>query len=260
VESFKAVMELRDYILTAGREFDYDQVKEALDERNLLDQKTIEFLANKSISDYEKWCVIQEKLGDEYKIATKLDQGHVYAPCPHDQGCPKMSGGRIHPCKFEVRWAEARSDGKTNSINRDGTETGNFCYFIMEKGERPEGIHRARILSNVHNHRFNNFTVCTQFDGLQNINISSRSKEIFKRMKNLREGQLARVDVEIVKSDPDSEMKFVREMIQTEDSKHLGETDEDHQEALEEICSVDHLHTGIEKSGESVGKVEIQDK
>ena len=76
-------------------------------------------------------------------------------------------------------------------------------------------------------------------------------------MKNLREGQLARVDVEIVKSDPKSEMLFVREMI-TEDSKQLGESDEIsiHQEALEEKCSRDSRQSYGEKSEETVHSVD----
>lgn len=130
-------------------------MKKELDTRDLLDRETIELLGDAKISDYEKMCVIQEKLSHDFVIPTQLEPGWVYAPCPHDQGCPKLEPqviqgelrrDFIHPCKFRVRWTETRADERTKSVDRDGTLTGNFSYVILEKGERPMDDLRARIL------------------------------------------------------------------------------------------------------------------
>lgn len=61
-ESFKALMKIRDHILIAGHQFDFNFAKDALDIKGLLDMKTIHFFANKKISDYEKHSFIKEKV------------------------------------------------------------------------------------------------------------------------------------------------------------------------------------------------------
>lgn len=61
-ESFKALMKIRDHIITAGYQFDFDAAKEALDLEGKLDMELIHFFANKKITDYEKFRVVQEKV------------------------------------------------------------------------------------------------------------------------------------------------------------------------------------------------------
>lgn len=63
VESFEALIKIRDYIIDSSSIFDYDSAKEALDLKGQLNMEMIEFLANKRITHYEKLCVVQEKVG-----------------------------------------------------------------------------------------------------------------------------------------------------------------------------------------------------
>uniref|UniRef100_A0A915DB43 Uncharacterized protein n=1 Tax=Ditylenchus dipsaci TaxID=166011 RepID=A0A915DB43_9BILA len=199
-DSFKALMKLREYLLEAGHKFDYKYVKNVLDERNLLDLELSNFLAEKKISDYEKFCRIQELLGDDFVIPTKLEPGFVFAPCPHDQYCPKYSKAS---CSFKVRWLENRADFKTRSKPKDGTLTGKFSYVIFEKGERPKGERTiSRILEKNKIPGCLMCTVCTEKNGLQDFHVSKRTKDLYKRLKYIEPGQLLPFDEEYVRTGP----------------------------------------------------------
>uniref|UniRef100_A0A915MCB4 Uncharacterized protein n=1 Tax=Meloidogyne javanica TaxID=6303 RepID=A0A915MCB4_MELJA len=133
-DAFKALIKIRDFILTAGYDFDLEKTKELLYEYKAIDQDTIEMLSDKNLQTYEKYCRARELLPEDVKIPTLIDPGHVFAPCPHDKRCPKIP--KKESCKFSVRWQEFRADHKTTSINKDGTNVGNFSYLILAKGER----------------------------------------------------------------------------------------------------------------------------
>lgn len=61
-DAFKALIKIRNFILTAGVTFDPDQTKELLREHGQLDQDTIEMFADKTVQQYEKYCVAREKV------------------------------------------------------------------------------------------------------------------------------------------------------------------------------------------------------
>lgn len=60
--AFKELIQMRDFILTAGVDFDVDKTKELLQQHGKLDQDTIELFADKRVADYEKYCVAREKV------------------------------------------------------------------------------------------------------------------------------------------------------------------------------------------------------
>ncbi|KAI1730798.1 mitochondrial small ribosomal subunit rsm22 domain-containing protein [Ditylenchus destructor] len=194
-DSFKELMKLRDHIINGGSTFDYEFVKNALDEKNLLDLDLIKFLSKKNVADYDKL----QTLGDDFEIPTKLDPGFVYAPCPHDKRCPMISRGA---CKFKVRWSERRADHRTESPNRDGTLTDWFSYVIFEKGHRPKETFAPRILDHHRNHHVVNCQVCTQNNGLQGFDVSKRAKEIYRRVRSAKTGQLLTVEEEVINRGP----------------------------------------------------------
>jgi len=177
-------------------------VKSALDERNLLNRELIENLSSKRISPYEKFRLVQNMLPDDFVVPTKSHPGFVYAPCPHDRVCPKIRhhNGAI-PCNFQVRWLEVRSDHKTRSMNRDGTETGQFTYVIMEKGRRPKGFYPSRILETKKAHKCVTCKICTQGNEIQRFAVSARSGAIYKRVQEARASELFPVKNEIVMTD-----------------------------------------------------------
>ena len=53
-------MKIRDHIINGGRTFDYEFVKNALDERNLLDLNLVNFLSKKDVADYDKLQTVQK--------------------------------------------------------------------------------------------------------------------------------------------------------------------------------------------------------
>ncbi len=59
----QAVQEARDLIIREGFELDFGVVKEALDEKNLLDRELIEKLGSKRLSPYEKFRMVQNLVG-----------------------------------------------------------------------------------------------------------------------------------------------------------------------------------------------------
>ncbi|KAI1701088.1 mitochondrial small ribosomal subunit rsm22 domain-containing protein [Ditylenchus destructor] len=213
-DSFKELMKIRDHIINGGSTFDYEFVKNALDEKNLLDLNLIKYLSKKDVADYDKLQTVQKLLGDDFEIPTKLDPGFVYAPCPHDKRCPMLSRGA---CKFKVRWMERRADHRTESINRDGTLTDWFSYVIFEKGQRPKETFAPRILDHHLNHHVVNCQVCTQNNGLQGFDVSKRAEEIYRRVKSAKIGQLLTVQEELIKRGPSPKSEISPDAILAEE-------------------------------------------
>ncbi|KAL3123754.1 hypothetical protein niasHT_009967 [Heterodera trifolii] len=201
-DAFEALIQIRDFILIAGNDFDADKTKELLRQHGKLDQYTIELFASNKVETYEKFCIAREKLPDHVPVPTRLEPGHVFAPCPHDQACPLLSNEKS--CKFKVRWQEFRTDHRTKSVNRDGTLTGEFSFLIMEKGERkPAEAVPARLLQLERAHKCVSCHICTAFDGLQQLVVSKRHAKVYARIRRAMPSQLLPVNMEVVKSEID---------------------------------------------------------
>uniref|UniRef100_A0A914L5G6 Methyltransferase-like protein 17, mitochondrial n=1 Tax=Meloidogyne incognita TaxID=6306 RepID=A0A914L5G6_MELIC len=198
-DAFKALIKIRDFILTAGYDFDLEKTKELLYEYKAIDQDTIEMLSDKNLQTYEKYCRARELLPEDVKIPTLIDPGHVFAPCPHDKRCPKIP--KKESCKFSVRWQEFRADHKTTSINKDGTNVGNFSYLILAKGERSKEKEEKhpRILKLERGHRCVNCHVCTAADGLQRFIVGKRTDKIYARIRRAMPSQLLPVEFDLIK-------------------------------------------------------------
>uniref|UniRef100_A0A915MW59 Methyltransferase-like protein 17, mitochondrial n=1 Tax=Meloidogyne javanica TaxID=6303 RepID=A0A915MW59_MELJA len=61
-DAFKSLIKIRDFILTAGYDFDLEKTKELLYEYKAIDQDTIEMLSDKNLQTYEKYCRARELL------------------------------------------------------------------------------------------------------------------------------------------------------------------------------------------------------
>jgi hypothetical protein len=60
-DSFKALMKIRDHIVTGGYDFDLEQTKALLwHHLGRLDQDTIELFADPKVETYEKYCRARE--------------------------------------------------------------------------------------------------------------------------------------------------------------------------------------------------------
>ncbi|TKR93158.1 hypothetical protein L596_007663 [Steinernema carpocapsae] len=206
-DSFRALIEARDFILTASNELHLEETAQVLYDKNLLDDEAKDLLTDKRVSHYERYAMIKEKVANELDLPTVLPQGHVFAPCPHDQGCPRLSmSGRTTPCTFSTRWRDFRADGKS-SKKKDGTAGGGFSFVILEKGERPLGCtSRARVMAANKANKHITLTNCTEFDGIQRFVVSKRAGEIYRVTKNARPGELSPIKMKTVTSDSDFEL------------------------------------------------------
>ncbi|VDM43454.1 unnamed protein product [Toxocara canis] len=196
-DSFKALMEARDYILIASSEVHATEMRQIIHEMNLPNANAIEkILDDKNLSNYERFSLLRDLIPPEIELPTRLPAGFVFAPCPHDQGCPKLSPGSRSVCEFSMRWRDVRADGKVGK-RRDGTATGSFSYVIMQKGVREPVENLARLLHVVHSDKHLTCTVCTPFIGIQRFVISKRAGPIYKSIKAKKPGQLLPITVRL---------------------------------------------------------------
>lgn len=88
-DAFKAVMAIRDHILTEGTDFDLDAVKEALDTFNLLDEEMIELLGDSRLQQFEKYHIAKSKV--IYGNILLFSVVFIYFHSAQAQYSPKLS-------------------------------------------------------------------------------------------------------------------------------------------------------------------------
>jgi ribosomal protein RSM22 (predicted rRNA methylase) len=103
----------------------------------------------------------------------------VVAPCPHDVACPMIGNDWCH---FSVRLARSRAH-----MHAKGAvvpfEDEPFSYLIVSR--RPAANRRSRILRPPVETKFSlDLSLCAH-DGLQQMQVASRDKVRFKRMRKL---------------------------------------------------------------------------
>ncbi|XP_064599435.1 methyltransferase-like protein 17, mitochondrial [Liolophura sinensis] len=59
------------------------------------------------------------------------NDGHVFAPCPHDSKCPKLSWTKSSVCNFEVTYQRLQLSSNTTISDK-----ARFSYVILRKGRR----------------------------------------------------------------------------------------------------------------------------
>ncbi|XP_038070383.1 methyltransferase-like protein 17, mitochondrial [Patiria miniata] len=57
--------------------------------------------------------------------------GHVFAPCQHDQSCPRTIDNSGTPCNFEQDFHDFNKRGHSSELTRE-----RFCYLVLRKGPR----------------------------------------------------------------------------------------------------------------------------
>ncbi|XP_022091898.1 methyltransferase-like protein 17, mitochondrial isoform X2 [Acanthaster planci] len=110
-EGYKTIMEARDFILN-------DIQKE--EERNLLKRRVAEGVTRE---------VAREEVGLVEHSTTLA--GHVFAPCQHDQDCPRITDSSKTPCNFEQ---DFHHFSKREEIIKE-----RFSYLVLRKGPRISG-------------------------------------------------------------------------------------------------------------------------
>ncbi|CAI5437646.1 unnamed protein product [Caenorhabditis angaria] len=192
--AFAAILEAREFLLKAGNCVDFERLLGELQEKNELSQDVIEIVRNSSMSDYEKYELLAEKLCPNIveTIPTLLPKATVFAPCPHDLKCPL---GIMTPCTFMTRFQTIRADGKRSEREKDGTEQSKFTFIIFEKSPRRlDQTSPDRILKNRKLGGHATCDVCTKFNGLQRLTLSKKHGKLYSALKSMKDGDILPLD------------------------------------------------------------------
>ncbi|KAE9421717.1 hypothetical protein Angca_003139, partial [Angiostrongylus cantonensis] len=201
-DAFEALMEARDFLLLSGVQLHLEDTVSLLKEHNLMTENIYNVLNDCSITDLERFLIIRDQLPAGIVLPTALPPAKIYAPCPHDLGCPKLISRSS--CTFTVRWRVIRADGKHAIREISGTETRKFSFVIIEKCSRlaEESLARIlklRLLSVIHfftyfhiRHSDGHVTcdLCTSFNGIQRMAISRRAGTLYRWARGRRDGEI----------------------------------------------------------------------
>ncbi|VIO98490.1 Uncharacterized protein BM_BM3747 [Brugia malayi] len=206
---YNALMEARDYILMGGCELHREQTRQVLMEAGVLNEEADSILTDQQLSNYMRYNLIKNMLPPNTVLPTRLEPGYVFAPCPHDQGCPKNVEKEKDVCSFSTQWNVLRADGRKQISS---TETGSFTYVIMAKGARSHHIPQNRLLTLKRRGRHVCCTVCTPFCGIQRFTVSRSMGKLYKIVRNVKMGRVLPVEMRSVGSD--SEFDVYEEAVQ----------------------------------------------
>lgn len=131
---FRAVVEARDYVLNGAHEVYRTGMMELADKMNLDLTEMEQILKRKNITEAEKFRLLREKYPG-VDIPTLLPHGHVFAPCPHDMGCPRLMD--VTPCNFSTRYFPLRLSGGDEKLEQEV-----FSFVILRKGPAPPSTNR----------------------------------------------------------------------------------------------------------------------
>uniref|UniRef100_A0A1I7VGX4 Methyltransferase-like protein 17, mitochondrial n=1 Tax=Loa loa TaxID=7209 RepID=A0A1I7VGX4_LOALO len=206
---YDALMEARDYILMGGCELHREQTRQVLMKAGVLNDEAECILTDQQLSNYMRYNLIKNMLPPGTVLPTRLEPGYVFAPCPHDQGCPKSVRREKDVCSFSTQWNVLRADGRKQIFN---TERGSFTYVIMAKGTRSHHINESRLLTLHHGGGHVCCTVCTPFCGIQRFTVSRCMGKIYKLVKNVKVGRVLPAELRTVGSD--SELDVYEEAVE----------------------------------------------
>ncbi|EYC10670.1 hypothetical protein Y032_0054g2488 [Ancylostoma ceylanicum] len=142
-DAFEALIEARDFLLCSGTQLHLEETRSLLQENDLMSDRIDAVLRDRDLSDFERFSLVRDMVPPEIQLPTALDPATVFAPCPHDLGCPKLG---LSACTVPVRWRVIRADGRRSHREKSGSETGKFSFIVLEKALRHPQASAARIL------------------------------------------------------------------------------------------------------------------
>ncbi|VDM61653.1 unnamed protein product, partial [Angiostrongylus costaricensis] len=176
-DAFEALMEARDFLLLSGVQLHLE------DTVSLLKVDIYTVLNDRNISDLERFLIIHDQVPAEIVLPTALPPAKIYAPCPHDLGCPKLMSRSS--CTFPVRWRVIRADGKHSSREISGTETRKFSFLLLLSV-----IHFVIYFHIRHLDGHVTCDLCTSFNGIQRMTISRRAGMLYRWARARRDGEI----------------------------------------------------------------------
>ena len=112
-------------------------------------------------------------------------EGHVLAPCPHDQPCPRYLSDNV-PCNFSVRYNNFDLKGLDPTVVRHET----FSYVVFKKGARETEAY-PRVVEEVIKTKGSIYCrLCTSEGGLQEVLCRKKmDSKLYQLAKRLSPGQ-----------------------------------------------------------------------
>ncbi|PAV67714.1 hypothetical protein WR25_04226 [Diploscapter pachys] len=197
VDSFRTILECRDFLLTEGVHL-ADNIIPYLQQNNAWTPLIESPLKDKEMSRLEKYALISEQL-PHLKLPTVVEPATVFAPCPHDLGCPMVS--TMDSCTFDVHYRPVRADCKRYKQERDdGRMATRMSFVIMEKGLRQPGPETIRLIENRTRNRHNVCDVCTAYKGLQRFTVAKSDGALFKMIKARNQGEPLPLTMNVLES------------------------------------------------------------
>lgn len=129
----ECVLEGRDMILSGGQEVARNRTERLFEHLGLPTEELGEILKKRNIWNAETLAKIQAMLPEGEVVPRVLDEGHVFAPCPHDMVCPRQALNDPISCRFTTRYFPLNL---MNKAQEKTAREANFSFVIVKKGPR----------------------------------------------------------------------------------------------------------------------------
>ncbi|CAL1544082.1 unnamed protein product [Lymnaea stagnalis] len=125
--------------------------------------------------------------------STPDQQGHVFAPCPHDRPCPRVAINQLCLTKCVVNepdFAASKSNEKEKRFEK-------YTYLILKKGTRQEVASWPRVVEQIKAQKHTHCHLCLPSGELQHIIISKGKFErhLYKCARNIEQGDFLPVSL-----------------------------------------------------------------
>ncbi|KAK8401929.1 hypothetical protein O3P69_001204 [Scylla paramamosain] len=196
-----------DLVVSSRSLFEIPNMNMRLRTIDVLWQKTSGYLVLVEAGTNEGYRLVQEARDYLLELSRKAQEegesnpkGYVFAPCPHDNFCPRFFDGSNIPCNFEVHYKPLPL-GKNKRTQREI-----FTYVVFKRGKREISAEKqwSRLVEDpLCRKKHLVCRVCTPSGTLREVTATKRrhSAECYKLVRYSRWGDLLPVQLSEV-SDP----------------------------------------------------------
>ncbi|XP_045118065.1 methyltransferase-like protein 17, mitochondrial isoform X1 [Portunus trituberculatus] len=212
-----------DLVISSRSLFEIPNINMRLKTIDVLWQKTSGYLVLVETGSNEGYRLVQEARDYLLELSRKAQEegepnpeGYVFAPCPHDNFCPRFFDGSNIPCNFEVDY-KPLALGRKQSAQRE-----KFTYVVLKRGMREKSSEKQwpRLVEDpLCRKKHVVCRVCTPSGTLREVTATKRrhSAECYKLMRHSRWGDLVPVQLSEV-PDPSN--------VDTQDGDELSEPEQ----------------------------------
>jgi len=185
-----------DLVVSAYSLMDIDSLKSRLDIVRNLWSKTKDYLIIVEKGSNAGYQIVEEARAYIIQMSQQSPElCHVFAPCPHEEPCPRLRDESGTPCNFSVKYFPITIEEKHQE-----PQTELFSYLIVKKGKRDVNSENwPRIVRQVlHRHKHVICRLCVPSGNLEEIILTAakHGKDVYKCGKKCSWGDNLPVSVE----------------------------------------------------------------